>query len=530
MGKFLMLVAALALVACGGGGSSAGGGGSSGGSSGSSGGGSSGGGAGYSLTFSSLLDGASGSGYEMVRDIAIDAQGNIYLTGGTTAPDFPTTAGVYQRTFATGGTAVGNQGPGDVFVTKMSPTGQIVWSTFLGGPNYDRAYAIRVGSDGSVYVAGRAGPGFPTTSGVAQQVFAGDNSPNTEYGQQDGFVAKLSSDGKNLLWSTYVGDAGHAFLRDMDVDAQGRVYLAAVNVGQSMGSFITSNGWRKALSGDGNDGAYIRLSADASHAEYGTYFGASGSSSTSTGSASVRLAPDGSVVVSSVESGQDFPTVNAYQAANAGGNDFILMKFSPSDQIAFATYLGGSGNEANETHHLAIDNAGKIYLTGATASSNFPTTAGVVQRQYGGAQDTLVAVLSASGQSLLASTFLGGSGNEMTQGINVAHVSGAADAVILSGTTTSSSASLPASTGATSGSGGAEDAYLAVLSADLTTLRYLRRMGGSGDDDGRANAISSDGSKIYFGGHTLSSGFPTTTAAGQIKGTYAAWVAALTAN
>ncbi len=529
MGRYLVLAAALALAACGGSGSASGGsssGGSSGG--GSSSGGSSGGSGAFSLAFSTLLDGASGSGYEMVRDIAIDAAGNIYLTGGTTAPDFPTTAGVYQRTFATGGTAVGNQGPGDVFVTKMSPTGQIIWSTFLGGPNYDRAYAIRVGSDGSVYVAGRAGPGFPTTSGVIQPAFAGDSSPNAEYGQQDGFVAKLSSDGKNLLWSTYVGEAGHAFLRDMDVDAQGRVYLAAVNVGQSMGSFVTSNGWQQALK-DGNDGAYIRLSADASHSEYGTYFGAANSSSTSTGSASVRLAPDGSVVVSSVESGPNFPVVRAYQAANAGGNDFILMKFSPSDQIDFATYLGGSGDETNETHHLAIDRAGKIYLTGATASANFPTTTGVVQRQYGGATDTLVAVLSADGQSLLASTFLGGSGNEMTQGINIAHVNNVADAVVLSGTTTSSSTSLPASTGATSGSGGGEDAYLAVLSADLTTLRYLRRMGGSGNDDGRANAISSDGSKIYFGGHTLSSGFPTTLG-GQLHGTYAAWVAALTAN
>lgn len=527
MGRYLILAAALALAACGGGG------GASGGSS--SGGSSSGGGtppppsgASFNLTFSTLLDGASGSGYEMVRDIAIDAQGNIYVTGGTTALDFPTTTGAYQTTSTTGGSAVGNQGPGDVFVTKMSPTGQIIWSTLLGGPNYDRAYAIRVGSDGSVYVAGRAGPGFPTTSGVIQPAFAGDNSPNAEYGQQDGFVAKLSSDGKNLLWSTYVGEAGHAFLRDMDVDSQGRVYLAAVNVGQPMTPFIT-NGWQTSLSGDGNDGAYIRLSANAATVQYGTYFGASNSSSTSTGSASVRLAPDGSVVVSSVESGQNFPTYRAYQATNAGGNDFILMKFSPSDQIDFATYLGGSGNESNETHHLAIDKAGKIYLTGATASSNFPTTTGVVQRQFGGATDTLVAVLSADGQSLLASTFLGGSGNEMTQGINVAHVGNTADAVVLSGTTTSSSTSLRASTGATSGSGGGEDAYLAVLSADLTTLRYLRRMGGSGDDDGRANAISSDGSKIYFGGHAYKSTFPTTLG-GTIHGDYAAWVAALSAN
>ncbi|MGD9811533.1 MAG: hypothetical protein AB7U35_09400, partial [Sphingobium sp.] len=365
MNRYLALTAALALVACGGGGSS-----------------------GtpsptpspspspsptptptpgattpYSLVFSTLLDGASGTTYEMTRDIAIDAQGFIYVTGGTTAPDFPTTPKAYDQVFGTGGTAVGAQGPGDIFVTKMTPTGQIVWSTFVGGPNYDRAYAIRVGTDGSVYIAGRAGPGFPTTPGVVQPAFAGDNGDTFNYGQQDGFVAKLSGDGGNLIWSTYIGDAGGAFLRDMDIDSQGRPYLAVVNINQPMTQFITANAWQTTRK-DAKEGAYIRLSADAKQVQYGTYFGASGSAASgdSTGVASIRVAPDGSVVVASVERGTNFATTSgAFQRDNKGGSDLIVMKFSPSDQISFATYLGGSGDEEIETHLLAIDNSGRIY-------------------------------------------------------------------------------------------------------------------------------------------------------------------------
>jgi len=486
----------------------------------------------YSLVFSTLLDGSSGAGYEMVRDMAIDAQGNIYVTGGTTAANFPTTTGAYQTTFDSSGTSVGNLGPSNVFVAKISPSGQLLWSTFIGGPNYDRAYAVRVGTDGSVYVGGRAGPGFPTTSGVVQPAFAGDSARNREYGAQDGFVAKLSSDGKQLLWSTYVGDSKGAFLRDIDVDSQGRVYLAAVGVAQPMSAFITSNAWQPSPTGDGNDAAYIRLSADAKTVQYGTYYGASNSSSaTSTGVASIRVAKDGSVVLASVENGTDFKTKNAYQPNNAGGADFILMKFSTADQVVFATYLGGSGNELNETHHMALDDSGRIYLSGATRSSNYPVTTGVYQRQLNGRSDTLVSILSANGQQLVASTLLGGNGDEMTQGINVSHKNGSPDAVVLSGNTDSTNLAVTSGAPQTRNAGGYE-AFLAVLSADLKTLRFATYMGAAGEDDGSASAITPDASRIYFGGYTLSSAFPTTSGAidRSISGTYAGWVAALKAD
>lgn len=489
----------------------------------------------YSLAYSTLLDGASGASYEMARDIAVDTQGNIYVTGGTTAADFPTTTGAYDTVFGTLGLpadAVGSQGPSDVFVTKMSPNGQILWSTYLGGPNYDRAYAIRVGSDGSVYVAGRAGPGFPTTTGVVQRTFAGDNTNTPSYGQQDGFVAKISADGSRLLWSTYVGDAGTAFLRDMDVDGQGRVYLAAVSISQPMSAFITNGAWQGARA-DNNDGAYIRLSSDARRVEYGTYFGASGSAAgRATGAASIRVGGDGSVVVSSVETGTDFPaTAGAYQRTSAGGADFIVMKFTSSDQIAFATYVGGTRDELNETHHLALDQAGRIYLSGATQSTNYPVTSGAFQRQSGGGNDAVLSILSANGSQLVASTYLGGNRDEMVQGVNVAHRGGTADAIVLSGNTRSTNFTANSGAPQTSNRGG-YDAFVAVLAPDVSALRFFTYLGGAGEDDGRASAISPDGSRIHVCGHTLSSNFPTTSGAldRTLDGAYGAWVSVFAAN
>ncbi|WP_219893273.1 SBBP repeat-containing protein [Aquisediminimonas profunda] len=484
------------------------------------------------LTFSTLLDGASGSGYEETRGVALDAQGNIYLVGGTTASDFPTTAGAYDRSFGGGGSAVGLQGASDAFVVKMAPDGHIIWSTFLGGPNYERAYAVRVGTDGSVYVGGRAGPGFPTTAGVVQPNFAGDSTPNAQYGQQDGFVAKLSADGSRLIWSTYVGDAGDAFLRDIDIDAQGRAYLAVVNVSLPITSFITANAWQKTIQ-DGRDAAYVRLSADATHAEYGTYFGGSpGYQGQSTGVASIRVDPNGGVAVASVDKGLSIATTpGSYQSRNAGGADMVVMKFSSNDQIGFVSYLGGSQNEDIETHVLAIDNVGRIYVTGSTQSVNFPVTANVLQPQFGGRSDTFVSILSADGSRLLASSLFGGSGDEMVQGINVLHRNGSADAVVISGETSSSN--LSATAGVPQARlGGGLDGFVAVLSSDLSSLRYFTFLGGSAEDSARDSAISPDGLNIFVGGYTLSGGFPTTSGAldSHLDGTYAAWAAGFRLN
>ena len=114
-----------------------------------------------SLVFSTYIG---GSQEDLIRDVTTDASGNIYITGGTASPDFPTTPGAFQTTHG---------GWMDVFVAKLNPNGQLLWSTRIGGPDYDRAYGLEVDNQGYVYVAGRAGPGFPTTANAFQPTYQG---------------------------------------------------------------------------------------------------------------------------------------------------------------------------------------------------------------------------------------------------------------------------------------------------------------------------------------------------------------------
>ena len=107
----------------------------------------------YDLTFSTYFG---GSNWEHARDVAVDKSGNIYVVGGTASPDFPTTPGAYSRQLQTGGAQ--EFGPCDIFVVKFAPDGTLLWSTLIGGPNYDCAYGVEVDEQRDVYVADRAFP------------------------------------------------------------------------------------------------------------------------------------------------------------------------------------------------------------------------------------------------------------------------------------------------------------------------------------------------------------------------------------
>ena len=128
------------------------------------------------------------------RDVAWDSTGNFYAAGGV-AVGF--TLGGMRLPRVSPDAPTGVWGAHDVWVAKWSPTGAILWSRLLGGPNHDRAYAIEV-NDTGVYIAGRAGDDFPTTTGAVQDTFAGDDDPSALYGLQDGFVAKLDHDGSRV--------------------------------------------------------------------------------------------------------------------------------------------------------------------------------------------------------------------------------------------------------------------------------------------------------------------------------------------
>jgi len=504
----------------GGGGTASSGGGNA-GSGGTPTGGASSGGSGNDtlLTFAvlsaGLLDGAS-TDWEQARDVAVDDAGNVYVVGGTSSPDFPVTVGAYDTTYNTGGSQLGSRGQTDGFVTKLDPTGAILWSTYLGSPNYDRIYAVEVDSAHDVYVAGRAGSGFPTTAGVHQETFAGDSSPSSAYGSQDGFVAKLSADGSTLLWSTYFGEAGQGFVRDIDVDAAGKVHVAASSVsGADLSTKITSGAVQSTLSGT-CDSFYARLSADGSTIEYGTLLGGNDSGYYSSNPA-VRVRDDGAVFFLAGEPGAGAPTTTgAFQTAPGGADDFLLARFDSDDTMAFCTYLGGSGNESLDTHSLAIDPDGNPVIAAATVSTDYPVTDGTTAQ---GSRDVVVTILSEDGDSLVASTQIGGSGADGGEGVGV----DAAGNVYVTGFTNSTD--LPVTTGALEATPvGSLEGLLLVLSPGLGAVRYLSYDGITAEYGNRSSIVTPAGQWAVVGAVWQLSPFPATSGNdGQIDGTHAAF-------
>jgi len=457
----------------------------------------------FDLSFATYLG---GSGTENSRDIAVDAEGNIYVAGGTKSPDFPATPGAFDTTFDTGGADLGSGGPMDVFVAKLSASGQLLWATYIGGPNYDRAYAIEVGRDGSVTIAGRAGPGFPTTPGTIQPAFAGDLTAgaNAAYGKQDGFVARLAPDGSRLLWATYFGGLDSAIIRDVDIDPNGDCYVVSPGNVYASHPHVTTGACDTTHNG-GQDAVVAKIRADGVRVIWGTFLGGSGDDG---GGPSVRVDPrTGEVVVVGNTSSVDLPVPNGWDRTYGGGNaatgDAFLAKLTPDGSgLVFSTYLGGSGNEGCGTHNLAIGPQGEIVAAHWTMSADVPILPAGFQPVHHGQTDAIVWRFSPWGV-LLANTYLGGRGSENVQGIAI-HSDGS---VYLS-IDASTSVDFPVTPTAfqPANAGGADGAFV-VLAADLTRVLYATYLGGRGDDGSREAALDRGGNYVCAG-DTASADFP----------------------
>lgn len=448
-----------------------------------------------SVRFAAYLGGSEPG---QARDVCLDLAGNIYVTGGTASRDFPRTQGPE------------HQGSRDVFVAKLDPDGVLLWSRLLGGSRYDRAYAIELDGDGNVLVGGRAGPGYPTTAGVVQAKFGGDRKPGRHYGPQDGFVTKLSADGRRVLWSTYFGGDSPDLLRDIAVDSSGNVYLALCN-NQSDHPHITAGAYQTKRP-SGRCAVVAKLSADGSRVIWASYLGgADGEPALAT--PSIRVARSGAVVIAGgTRSGRMPITPGAYDPTFEGRSDFYVARFVPDgSDLAFATYLGGSDAEFGDTHNLVLDADGSVVVAFTTKSADLETSEGAHQRVFGGSGggfnqtgDGFVARLSADGQRLLGATYLGGRSGEGLEGV----VLDADGNICVSGGTYSSD--LPVVNG---GQGPTQlgkkrpDAYVARLSGDLQRVLFASYYGGTDWDLGLAVAVAKDGALVLVG-ETSSADFP----------------------
>jgi len=451
----------------------------------------------YDLIFSTYFG---GSDWEHARDVAVDKSGNIYVVGGTASPDFPTTPGAYSQSLRTGGAQ--EFGPCDVFIVKFAPDGELLWSTLVGGPNYDRAYGIEVDEQGYVYAAGRAGPGFPVKNAFQQDF---DGVDNGSYGMQNAFVLKMSPDGSDLVWSSYVGVS--TLCRDIAIDANGDVYVPGGrwNTSKTPPNEWFANAYQKEPPGGIEDCGVIKIKSDGSKVLWATWLGGSAQDSSA---ASIRVGAGGRIYVGGSTFSPDFPTTAAaHDRTYSGEADFFVACLTPDgSDLIYGTYLGGPGNEWISTHNLAVDDFGNAYAAIPTSSPNYPVTEGAFQQTFGGGgTDWAITKLSPSG-ALLGSTLIGGSGSENPDGIYV----DPDGRVFVTGET--QSADFPLTAGAYQNQKNAgTEAVLVTLSSDLKELLYATYLGGGANDNGRSGCLGADGS-LYLTGASDGAGWPAKNA------------------
>ena len=288
----------------------------------------------------------------------------------------------------------------------------LVYSTYVGDWY---VYGLAVDAAGSAYVVGTVvspavfASSFPEANGV-QKTFGGGNT--------DAFVAKISPDGGSFAWATYLGGSSDEIATAVAVDPQGNVVVA----GRTFSSdFPIKDGFQ-----DRGPAFVTRISADGGRILYSTRFGGSGGELID----AMTIDAAGSIYIAGEATSTDFPAVSAFQSARRGPTDAFAAKIDPAGKLAYATLLGG--DSFDEAFGIAVDSAGRAFVTGYTYSENFPAGNGP-KGSFGGANDGFLAILSPDGATLLAGTYFGGSGREVGHGVAVGPIADGAEAVLLVG-------------------------------------------------------------------------------------------------
>jgi hypothetical protein len=346
-------------------------------------------------------------GHDAATAVAVDSQRNVYITGCTNSFE----GGAY-----------------NIFVAKMSPTGQNLYFTYF--PGYC-GHAIAVDSAGSAYVIGSFSSSPDDGSLVAKLNPSGSafvyynvlplyldgltvDSQGSAYisgfyyvsaSDGDVFVGKLNPAGSAFVYSVAFGGSGGEVANGIAVDGSGNAYV----VGDTHSAdFPVWRAYQPTLQGDG--AAFVtKLNASGTGLLYSTFLGNQGPNPSTSLGQGIAVDAVGSAYVTGM-TGPGFPvTTGAAQPFfGGGGADAYAAKFNAAGGLVYATYLGGS--DVEWPGGIVVDaSSGVAYVKGDTRSPNFPVTGTAFQPFLRGETDLFVTQIGASGSALLSSTYLGGS-------------------------------------------------------------------------------------------------------------------------
>ncbi|MGI8588210.1 MAG: SBBP repeat-containing protein [Chloroflexia bacterium] len=358
-----------------------------------------------------------GSGTETIgTSIALDGQGNIYITG-SARQGFQTTAKAIQADV---------HGDADAFVMKLSADGQrVVYATLLGGKDYDEGLHIAVDSQGAAYVVGTTSSADFPVEHALQAGFGSKGAGSSP--ASDAFVAKISPDGSRLIYSTFLGGTNADAAYGVAADSSGDAYVTGATLSSD---FPLAHPLQSKLGGDG-DAFVAKISPDGSRLIYSTFLGgaagAAGGPPNSGKSLDVGAAivvdTAGDAFVTGNTTSPDFPLVKPLYSTFNGGvrfaqemdsvRDAFIAKLNPNGSaLLFSSFLGGTSRDRGRG--IGLDAAGNIYVGGSTTSPDFPMVR-PLQAKYAGskfglAPDSFITKLNPQASALIYSTYFGGSG------------------------------------------------------------------------------------------------------------------------
>ncbi len=309
---------------------------------------------GSALAYSTFLGGENADDGNAV---AVDAQGNAFVAGYTESPiqyvnappgaPFPT-VNAFQPLLG---------GQYDAFLAKFGPSGQCLFSTYLGGQYGDMALDVAVDADGAPYVVGgTSSPDYPTAAPL-QAALAGGG---------DAFVTKFNPAGSGLIYSTFLGGEGNDTAMGLALDSSKNVYLTGYTYSQFYPTLTPFQSARSGLT----DAFVTKINGAGSALVYSTLLGGAKGEQGS----DITINAAGEAYVAGSTSSIDFPVVNPVQPTLAGAPDAFIAKFNAAGNgLGFSTYLGGNANSfADYGSGVAVDAAGGAYLYGLTYADNFP--------------------------------------------------------------------------------------------------------------------------------------------------------------
>ncbi len=447
------------------------------------------------LLASTFLGGSSG---DNARSIAIDSDGNIFITGATSSSNFPATVGVYEA-------SKNDTTYDDVFVSKLNnDLSSLISSTFLGGSSSDSGYSLAIDIQGNVIVTGRTtSTDYPTTN----------NSYDTSYDNgHDVFLSKLSNDLTNLMASTYLGGKSNEYSYSLATDTSGNVYVTGNT--NSSDFPIASGAYDISYNGGTYGDVFVsKFNETLTNLLASTYIGGTGDDY----SYSIAIDSYDNILLAGNTSSLNYPVTNgAYDTQfdydGSGGNAFITKMNNTLTDVLASTLFGKEDTYAKS---VAFDSDGNVIIAGYCGSRGIPITTGAYDTSHNGSSDVFVSKLDSGLTNLIASTYLGGSA--VDEGMSIAIDSN--ENVYVTGMT--KSLDFPSTMEAYDTSYNGENSYnyfgdifVSKLNGDLTTLIASTFLGGTNnyytEEYGFSLSLDSKGN-VYVTGITYASDFPTTS-------------------